>query len=122
MPGPNDPIYLRDGRCVRCGERPNTVQHRIHGNRKDRRPSNLLSACMGPGTKDCHSWMEANREAAAQCGWECSKFAPGGGMTDTAAAPVWMPWGLLGKGWYLLPDDGGMAVLCDPQPDPPHLF
>jgi len=117
----NAAIFRRDMRCIRCGERPNTTQHRIHGNRKDRRSSNLISACMGPGTKDCHGFMEAERKVSAMNGWEVSKYDPDGGLVDTTLHPVYMPWGPLGPGWYSLDDDCGIALIF-PQPPRPHLF
>jgi hypothetical protein len=75
----------------------------------------------GSGTTGCHGHMEAERVEAALCGWEVSKFTPDGKPADTTARPVWMPFGPMGEGWYLLDDAYGIGLL-DPQPDPPHLF
>jgi len=106
---PNQAIFDRDGnRCVRCGGRPNTTQHRIHGNRADRRPSNLLSMCMGPGTKDCHSWAESHRRDARTMGWEVSRH---GRRDATLRVSAWMEWGPYGRGWYRLDDAGGLTLV-----------
>lgn len=103
----NAEIFTRDGgndqagKCVRCGERANTTQHRVHGNRADRRPSNLLSACMGPGTRDCHGYMEAHRRESRTWGWEVHKAH----RDRTATLAAWFEVGPEGRGWYLLADD-----------------
>jgi hypothetical protein len=104
-------IHERDGgRCVGCGRRAESVHHRVHGNRKDMRASNLLSVC-GDGVAGCHGFIEAHPAAAMERGWTVSRYAPGGGPVDTTMRPVWLPFGLLGKGWYLLDDAAGLNLV-----------
>jgi hypothetical protein len=98
--------HTRDGgRCCGCGGHAESVQHRIHGDRTDNRPSNLLSMC-GGGTTGCHGWAESHRRLAREWGWEVSKYQRS--LTTTKAA--WMENGPLGRGWYLLDDGGGLKL------------
>jgi hypothetical protein len=97
----NAQIFERDGwRCVVCGGRAQSVHHRVHGNRSDRRPSNLVSTC-GDGTRGDHGWIEAHFKAAAKRGWTVSRHD----RRPTAEIPVFMANGPLGTGEYLLGDD-----------------
>jgi hypothetical protein len=107
-----NPVHERDAcRCVRCGQRAESVHHRIHGNRSDNRASNRLSTC-GDGTTGCHGWIEDHWTEAEVMGWTVSKHAPGGHV-DTAALRVWMENGPYGRGWYLLDDEGGLDRLWE---------
>jgi hypothetical protein len=104
-----NPIHQRDGgMCVMrvpgvCRGRAESTDHRIHGNRKDRRPSNLLSTC-GDGTTGCHGWKEAHPAEAAARRWTVTRH----GHVDTATVPVWMDHAVYGPGWYLLDNEYGL--------------
>jgi hypothetical protein len=113
--------HQRDGfRCVFCGHRAHNVHHRDHDPGDDR-ASNKLSLC-GSGTTGCHGWTEVHPEAAYERGWSVTRFGEGSalGRADTAARRVWLPYGLLGRGWYLLTDAYGLDLIY-PQPPPPDL-
>jgi hypothetical protein len=100
-------IHTRDGgKCCGCGGHARSVQHRIHGNRSDNRPSNLLSFC-GDGVTGCHGYAEHHRAEARLWGWEVSKHRRG----DTTTAKAWMENGPYGRGFYLLDDDGGLRLV-----------
>ena len=109
---PNDPIYIRDGyRCAYqvpgvCSGRADGADHRIHGDRSDRRPSNLISAC-GSGTTGCHGWKEAHPAAAGAWGWTVSRH----GDRDTSRVPAHLDHPVYGQGWYALDDEGGISRL-----------
>jgi hypothetical protein len=113
VPTVNEPVYARDGwRCIRCGRRAESVHHRIHGDRSDRRPSNLISAC-GDGVRSCHGFFEREPEAATEMGWTVSRFG-----VDPATARVWLNFGPYGRAWYLLDDEYGLDLdraTMDPQ-------
>jgi hypothetical protein len=112
-----NPIFERDGwRCVVTGDRAESVHHRIHGDRTDMRPSNLLSVS-GSGTTGGHGWIEAHWKFAAHPsrGWTVSKFDPSGGPPDTTKIPVFMANGPLGTGMYLLDDDYNIRLADDPD-------
>jgi hypothetical protein len=58
-------ILARDDyKCFRCGKdvtfSAHSVHHRILGNRKDNRPSNLITLC-GSGTTGCHAAVHGIR-------------------------------------------------------------
>ena len=102
----NAQIFERDGgKCCRCGRAAESVHHRVHGKREDRRPSNLLSAC-GSGTTKCHGWFEAHPRDSRTMGWTASRHS-----RDNTKTPVWMEAGTLGRGWYLLNDQGGLTLV-----------
>ena len=123
MTGPTEnPTHQRDGwRCGFCGWRAHTVHHRNHDHSDDR-PSNRLSTC-GDGTRGCHGWTEHHPEAAYDLGWSVTRFGEGSalGRADTASRKVWLPYGLLGPGWYLLSDDGGIDLMYPQPPRPLYI-
>jgi hypothetical protein len=108
----NEPIYARDGwRCAYqvpgvCRGRAESVDHRIHGDHSDQRPSNRISAC-GDGTTGCHGWKEAHPAAAGAKGWTVSRH----GDRDTSQVPAHLDHPVYGPGWFRLGDDGGIDRL-----------
>jgi len=116
-PEDNYPIFLRDaGRCCYqvpgvCRGRAESTDHRIHGNRKDRRPSNLISAC-GDGTTACHGWAEAHPADAEVMGWTVRHETVN---TDTATIPVYLHHAVWGTGWFILDDRYGVTPTTPPQ-------
>ena len=119
-----NPVHQRDGgKCVVTGGPAETVHHRVHGNRSDMRPANLLSVS-GSGVTVGHGWIEAHPAAAATRGWTVSKHDP----RDLTDIPVWMENGPLGRGWYLLDNEygftgwpGSLSMQARALPDPPPL-
>ena len=118
--------HERDGRrCVVFGILAETTHHRIHGDRSNMRPSNLLSVS-GSGTTGGHGWIEHNPLAAREAyGWTVSKHDP----RDLTEIPAWMEAGPFGQGWYLLDDEWGFrgwpgSVLMQglSLPDPPAVL
>lgn len=97
-------VLERDGyRCVRCGKiivgiSHVSVHHRILGNRKDRRPSNLITLC-GSGTTGCHGWVHNHPVDAKTRGWIVSRFA------RRDATPELSVWYEHESRWYLLGDN-----------------
>jgi hypothetical protein len=81
-------ILERDGyQCVRCGRTciyDHSIHHRILGNRKDMRASNLITLC-GSGTTGCHGWVHSHPQSATDAGWIVSKFRK---QQDTPDIPV----------------------------------
>jgi hypothetical protein len=104
-----NPTHERDGgRCVVTGKPAQTTHHRVHGNRSDMRPSNLLSV-QGDGTVGAHSWIEHHPAAAgldSLLGWYVSKHD----QRDLTEIPVWYEAGPFGQGLYLLDDSWGFAA------------
>lgn len=103
------------GRCCRCGEPGETIQHRIPrgmgGSRHNPRinlPSNLLWVC-GDGTRKCHGHMERERTEAYENGWLVPRET-GGLPTDPSTVEV-----LLWDGRRVLLDNEGEA-----HPAAPH--
>lgn len=99
-------IQRRDGfRCVRCGKVVSlgqfSIHHRILGNRKDRRASNLITLC-GSGTTGCHGWVHAHPKDAMELGYIVSKFVRRDLLPQQ---PVY--YGQTGGhiGWFLLGDN-----------------
>jgi len=98
----NAQVFERDGyKCVVHGDRATEVHHRVHGNRKDRRPSNLLSVC-----RAAHDWIEHHFTAAEAKGWTVSRHGQ-----DTELVKAWMEHGPLGRGEYLLDDYLGLNLV-----------
>lgn len=99
-------VLERDGyQCARCG-RPcvydHSIHHRILGNRKDMRASNLVTLC-GSGTTGCHGWVHAHPTLAQDDGYIVSKFHK---AQDTPDIPV--VYGAANgriAGWYALADN-----------------
>ena len=92
-------------RCFRCGEncfeRPHSVHHRVLGNRRDNRHSNLILLC-GTGTTGCHGWVHNHPKLSRDEGWIVSKFT----RQDTSEVPVLHH--QLGR--VRLDDNGGMIA------------
>lgn len=107
----NDEIKDRHGgRCAvhrHCLAQ--TVHHRIHGNRKDRRPENLLAVC-GDGVYGGHGFIEANPDEAMRKGWTVTKFTDDPGRT-----PVWLADCITGPGWYRLDCWNGLTPCEEPR-------
>ncbi len=101
-------ILARDDfACVRCGKFCNydySIHHRILGNRKDRRASNLITLC-GSGTTGCHAWVHSHSEVARSMGWIVSRH---GRRDSTTSRPVWYG---QRNAWYLLDD----KLNCTPE-------
>ena len=96
-------ILTRDDfRCVRCGKVVSpgqcSIHHRILGNRKDRRASNLITLC-GSGTTGCHGWVHSHPAEAKLRGWIVSRFAR---RDQTPELPVWYQ---ARHRWFLLGDN-----------------
>ena len=119
-PTDNAPIFERDGGwClyrvpgVCRGGKAESVDHRVHGNRRNRAPSNLVSVC-GDGTTGCHGWKEAHPDEAAARGWTVSRHG-----ADTTKIPIllWHPhWAMDAPRWFRLGDD---YTLTPEAPDAP---
>ena len=81
-------VLGRDGyQCVRCGKSciyDHSIHHRILGNRRDMRASNLITLC-GSGTTGCHGWVHSHPQASMEAGWIVSKFRKRHDLPD---APV----------------------------------
>ena len=104
-------ILRRDGfRCVRCGKPVaygrDSIHHRILGNRKDNRPSNLIALC-GSGTTGCHGWVHSHPAEAREYGWIVSRFTQ---RALTPDASVFYA----GSGWRLLLDNFTMMPVPPP--------
>jgi hypothetical protein len=104
-------VLERDGyQCVRCGEfagyQPHSIHHRILGNRKDVRASNLITLC-GSGTTGCHGWVHAHPKEAQSGGYIVSRHAR---RDSTSQAPVF--YGQTGRtGWFALGDNLTLTAL-----------
>lgn len=100
-------VLERDGyACVRCGKhvgyQPHSIHHRILGNRKDVRASNLITLC-GSGVTDCHGWVHAHPKEAMEHGYIVSSFTK---RQETPTKPVAYA-AANGRipGWYVLSDN-----------------
>ena len=127
QPADNEPIYLRDGGTIdtrpRCCYRvpgvcrglAESADHRVHGDRPNRAPSNLISAC-GDGTVGCHGWKEAHPDEAEARGWTVSRHG-----RDTTRVPVLLyhaVYAALEPGWFLLGDDYSITPTSPPEGAP----
>ena len=98
--------------CVACGRRLDSsveqasVNHRIQGNRKDRRPSNGVLMC-GTGITGCHgSAGGTGRAEGGRLGYMVSRHCP---REWTTRIPVFYNQPNMGRrGWCLLDDAGGV--------------
>lgn len=98
----NTDIEVRDKLCaVHGGHAPTDAHHRIPGNRRDNRASNLLGVC-----REAHDFIHAHPRDSRTMGWLVSKHG-----RDTAKASVWIEAGEQGRGFYLLADDYTLTLV-----------
>lgn len=102
-------VAVRDGWCcVRCGDQlapwmEFSIHHRILGNRKDNRPSNLILLC-GSGTTKCHLWVHQHGRDSRAAGWIVSRHGPREATLDIPVLYACPPNGRTPGEWLI--DDG----------------
>lgn len=96
------------GLCFRCGAPGSNVHHRLARGAGGSKlafvnaPANLVLLC-GSGTTGCHGWVESNR----QIGYLDGLLVRRNGVMLPVQVPVWSAYR---DCYFLLGDDGGMAV------------
>ncbi|WP_051701738.1 HNH endonuclease [Mycetocola saprophilus] len=93
----------RDTKCVRCGRRGITLDHRQNRQTGNTVPSNLQGLC-GTGTTGCHGWKTVNPTLALAEGYAVKRWS------DPAQ---WPGRRLIGgqHTWVLYDDTGDFRVL-----------
>lgn len=92
-------VVARDrGQCIACGAAAREIMHRVRRREGGHLPSNLALGC-----RTCHARCHANPAWAMERGYILSAVA----VVDPRVEPV-LSW----RGWVLLDDEGGLAVVA----------